>query len=283
MSFLKRAGVCLAFILMAANAQAHHTTAHGGGSGFYLFNPFSTESRPPKTFVALDLSVDELDDHLGIVAKYQLSGEYALHKRLSVGLRLPFATLRENFLPPDTSIGDVALTFKSLLWQGGKPAMALTFGEVTSFPTGNKQDGFGVGTVVFSPYLTWSAHWHEKIDSFLTLGSSILASDHPEPTFDYSVGISVPLVGGKAPLRGFLALQGSTNLSNDNLTAGSTKAFLTPALIWQMTPKLSTTFGYRVSVIDTLDLKPGVILSPISPLLLTDVRMGFVFNTTYAF
>jgi len=274
----------LALSLVAGGAQAHHGShGSGAGSGFSLFNPFSTESRPPKTFLALDFSVDDLDDNLGVVAKYQLSGEYAIHRRASIGLRLPFATIREDYLPKGSGIGDVAFTFKSLLWQGGNPAMSLTFGEVTSFPTGSQKDGFGMGCVVFSPYLTWSAHWHEKIDTFLTLGSSVMASSHAEPTFDYSAGLSVPLIGGKAPLRGFLALQGSTNLAHDELSAGSTKAFLTPALVWQMTPKLSTTWGFRFSVIDTLDLKPGVILSPVSPLLLSDVKMGFVFNTTYAF
>ncbi len=283
LSFKMKACVFLVLFFLATSAQAHHTATHGGGTGFTLFNPFSTESRPPKTFLALDFSADALDDHLGMVVKYQLSGEYAIHPKVSLGLRIPLATLREEFLPKQTSIGDVALTFKTLLWRSSEPAMSLTFGEVTSFPTGNSNDGFGTGVVVFAPYLNWAVRWHKKIDTFLTLGSSVSASHEAAPTVDFATGISVPLVGGKAPLKGLLSLQGSTNLSNDSFSTGSTKAFLTPALIWQMSPKFSTTWGFRVSVIDTLDLKPGVILSPISPLLLTDVKMGFVFNSTYAF
>lgn len=270
-------------LLLSPQSLWGHHPGHAMGSGFSLFNPFSTESRPPKTYLALDLSVDGLDDHLGIVAKYQLSGEYAIHKRISVGLRLPFASIRENFLPKDTSIGDVALTFKSLLWSTKDSRMSLTFGEVTSFPTGDQNSGFGAGEVIFSPYLTWSSRWHENFETFLTLGTSVMAANQASPTFDFSAGMSVPLVKGKTPLKGFLALQGSTNLANDSLSVGSTKAFLNPALIWQMSDKLSTTWGFRFSVIDTLDLKPGEILSPISPLLLTDVKYGFVFNTTYAF
>lgn len=283
LSFKMKACVCLVLLLWATGAQAHHTVTHGGGAGFTLFNPFSTESRPPKTYLALDFSADALDDHLGVVVKYQLSGEYAIHPRISLGLRVPLATLREEFLPKQTSIGDVAFTFKTLIWRSAKSAMSLTFGEVTSFPTGNANDGFGAGVVIFAPYLTGSLRWKEKIDTFLTLGSSVAASHEAAPTVDFATGISVPLVGGKAPLKGMLSLQGSTNLANDNFSTGSTKAFLTPALIWQMTPQWSTTWGFRFSAIDTLDLKPGVILSPISPLLLTDVKMGFVFNSTYSF
>ncbi len=261
---------------------AHHTTSHAG-TGFALFNPFSTESRPPKTYIALDISIDELDDHLGSVAKYQLSGEYVVHPRVSVGARLPFATLNQDFLPQGSSLGDVAFTLKSLLWSAQDPRMGLTFGQVVSFPTGKKDEGYGAGNVIFSPYLTYSAQWFHQLDSFITLGTSVLAADQPAPSLDFSTGITVPIVNGKAPLKILLALQGSTALSSENLGAGSTKAFLNPALFWQLTPKLSTSLGARVSVIDTLQLKPGVILSPLSPLLLTDVKAGFLFNTTYAF
>jgi len=273
----------ICFFLLSNSSHAHHTSAHSGG-GFALFNPFSTESRPPKTYIALDISIDELDDHLGSVAKYQLSGEYVVHPRVSVGARLPFATLRQDYLPQGSGLGDVAFTLKSLLWSQQEPnRMGLTFGQVVSFPTGKKDEGYGAGDVIFSPYLTYSAQWFHQLDSFITLGTSVLASSQPAPSLDFSTGITVPIVNGKAPLKILLALQGSTALSSENLNAGSTKAFLNPALFWQLTPKLSTSLGARVSVIDTLQLKPGVVLSPLSPLLLTDVKAGFLFNTTYAF
>ncbi|KAB2837915.1 transporter, partial [bacterium] len=118
----------------------------GGGSNFY--NPFSTSSRPPRTFLSFTFNVDALDDGLGEVLRYQLAGEYAVHRRFSVGMRLPFLTIREKFLPRSDGIGDIALSFKGLLWSQPSSRMNLTLGGGFSFPTGNEAKGLGAGDVL---------------------------------------------------------------------------------------------------------------------------------------
>ncbi|HCU23405.1 MAG TPA: hypothetical protein DF383_00165, partial [Deltaproteobacteria bacterium] len=134
----------------AVPASAHHVGGHGGPS---YFNPFSTTSRPPRTFLSFTFSVDSLDANLGEVIRYQLSGEYAVHRRFSIGVRLPFLTVHERFLPESTGIGDVALTLKGLLWSRPAKRMSLSLGNAVSFPTGNEARGLGAGEVLFSPFL----------------------------------------------------------------------------------------------------------------------------------
>lgn len=274
---------CLALVGMTGlgQAMAHHVSGHGGG-GSSFYNPFSTQSRPPRTFLSFTFNVDALDDGLGEVLRYQLSGEYAVHRRFSVGMRLPFLSIREKFLPRSDGIGDVALSFKGLLWSQPKSRMNLTLGGGFSFPTGNETKGLGAGDVLISPYLNYTAGLG-PVDFYTTLGTSVAAADQASPTFDYQVGANIPVLKGKIPLHLFVAFQGSTSIRDDVFTSGSTKAYITPGLILYLRDDLITTFGARVSVLDTLSVKPGVALAKTSTSLLSDVLAGFNFNIDYFF
>lgn len=274
---------CVALVWMTCVPQsmAHHVSGHGGG-GSSFYNPFSTQSRPPKTFLSFTFNVDVLDDDLGEVLRYQIAGEYAVNRRFSVGMRVPFLSIREKFLPSSDGIGDIALSFKGLLWSRPERRMNLSLGGGFSFPTGNENEGAGAGTVLVSPYLNYTMALG-PVDFYTTLGSTVSASSEASPTIDYNTGFNIPLIRGEIPLHLFVAFQGSTSVRDDVFTNGSTKAYITPGLILYLRKDLITTFGARVSVLDTLKVKPGVALAKTSASLLSDVLAGFNFNVDYFF
>jgi hypothetical protein len=278
MSALAALALCL---LVSSSVQAHHVSGHGGGGSNY-YNPFSSSSRPPRTFFSFTFTADNLDQGLGQVYRYQLSGEYAFNRRLSAGVRLPFLSIREKFLPDSDSIGDVAVSVKGLLWSKPERRMNLTLGQAFSFPTGNEARGLGAGVVLASPYLNYTMALG-PIDYYLTVGTTVALASEPAPSIDYNTGFNIPLFKEDIPVHLFVALQGSTSLGDDVFTNGSTKAYLTPGLIFFLRQNLITTLGVRVSVIDTLKVKPGVALAKSSTALLSDVEAGFNFNIDYFF
>jgi hypothetical protein len=262
-------------------ASAHHVSGHGGGGSNY-YNPFSSSSRPPRTFFSFTFTADNLDQGLGQVYRYQLSGEYAFTRRLSVGARLPFLSIREKFLPDSDSIGDVAVSVKGLLWSKPERRMNLTLGQAFSFPTGDESRGLGAGVVLASPYLNYTMALG-PVDYYLTVGTTVGLASEPAPSIDYNTGFNIPLFKEDIPVHFFVALQGSTSFGDDVFTNGSTKAYLTPGFIFFLRQNLIATLGVRVSVIDTLEVKPGVALAKSSTALLSDVEAGFNFNIDYFF
>ena len=267
--------------LLSGEARAHHVSGHGAGGANY-FDPFSSQSRPPRSFVAATVGLNNLDDGLGQVVRYQLSGEYAVTSRFSIGATLPFMTTREKFLPERTSIADVSVLFKGLVWRNPKPSLSLTLGSGVSFPTGDEVDGFGTGDFLFSPFVNFA--WRlGRVDVYTTLGSTLAAAESVNPSLDFNAGVNVPLKGGSVPIHGFLAFQGSTTFTSDVLENGSTKAYLTPGLIFYLSDSLITTLGAQISILDTLKIKPGAALAKTSSILLSDVQVGVNFNINYFF
>jgi hypothetical protein len=272
--------VLAVFFLLAGPAAAHHP-GHGGGGGTGLFNPFSTLSRPPRTFVNLTFGFDSLDGNLGEVYTTQVSGEYALHRRFSLGARLPVTVVRGRFVQAE-GLGDAALTIKGLAWESPKDRLFLSLGLDTAFPTGRESKGLGAGDVVFSPYATVSKGF-ERVDLFGTLGTSVAAAADARPSLDFALGANVPILKQGVGFDAFLAFQGSTTFANQVLTSGSTKAYLKPGVTIRPIEPLRISVGGKISVLDTLEVKPGETLPPTSPVLLTDVVYGFLFDLNYSF
>ena len=270
-------GICA----LAPSAFAHHTAGHGGGGS--ALSPFSGSSRPPKTFLDLSFTADALDLERGEAFTYQLAGEYAFHRRLAVGARVPFLTLNQG-LSSSTGLGDVALTLKGLIWRDEARDLSLNLGSEVSFPTGDESEGFGSGTVSFFPYLNVSKHF-SFFDAFLTGGGTLEAAT-PEgrgSSFDYAAGVSFPVLKRSLPLDLFLAFQGSSFLGSDTFTDGSTKGYLKPGIAFHFGKHLVAAVSGKISVIDTLRLKRGVVLTPTSPAFQTDVEAGFASNLYYSF
>lgn len=267
--------------LAADRAEAHHVTVHGGtGSG--SFNPISGQSRRPASAVDFSFGVDRLDGGLGYVLTYQLAVEYAVLRRLSLGLRVPFLSIRERFLPATDGIGDVAVSAKGLIAEWAAQKTFLQAGMEVSFPTGDSGKGTGSGDVVFSPTLTLSKGFR-PITFLLTAGTTFAAADPVRPSADYAASAVVPLTQKELPVDFFLSFQGSTAVQSGVFNGGSTKAYLRPGFVFHMSPKILATLAGKFSVLDTLTLRRGIALSRQSTAPLSDVQAGFLFNMNYSF
>lgn len=268
-------------VFICATAEAHHVAGHGGAMAS-SFNPYSSQSRPPHTFLDYSFSVDRLDGGLGYVLTYQLAAEYSVTRRIGLGARVPFFTIREKFLPDTDGIGDVAVTAKFLAGEWPLQRLFLTFGSDTSFPTGSESKGTGTGDVTLSPFATLSKGFRH-VSLVTTLGTTLALAHQIRPSLDYALTAIIPLVEGALPVDFFLSFQGSTATTSQTFTNGSTKAYLRPAFVFHLTPKLLTTLGAKVSVVDTLEVKPGAPLSKVSTAPLSDVQAGFLFDINYSF
>lgn len=262
-------------------ADAHHVTAHGGAAGG-SFNPYAGQSRRPESYADLTFGVDRLDGGLGYVLTYQVAAEYAPWRRLSFGVRVPFLSIREKFLPATDGIGDVALSIKGLVAEWPLRKLFLQAGTEIAFPTGDLDKGTGSGDVVFSPYLTLSksSRWATLL---ISAGSTMAAADPVRPSADYALSAIVPITKGELPVDFSLSFQGSTAVQSGIFTGGSTKAYLRPSFVFHLSQKLLATLGGKFSVLDTLELQPGIALSRQSTAPLSDVQAGFLFNMNYSF
>ncbi len=279
-----RRGFLLALVLLVSavsRAEAHHVVGHGGGVGG-SFNPYAGQSRRPTSYADFTFGMDRLDGGLGYVLTYQVAGEYAPLRRLSLGVRVPFLSIREKFLPKTDGIGDVAVSVKGLLAEWPLQKLFLQAGTEVSFPTGSLDKGTGSGDVVFSPYLTLSKRFR-PVTLLLTAGSTLAASDPVRPSADYAATAIIPVTEGNLPVDFFLSFQGSTAVQSGIFTGGSTKAYLRPAFVFHLSSKLLATLSGKFSVLDTLEIQPGISLARQSTAPLSDVQAGFLFNMNYSF
>ncbi|MCB1215060.1 MAG: hypothetical protein KDK66_06235, partial [Deltaproteobacteria bacterium] len=145
---------CCVYFVGISSVQAHH--AGGGAGSSSSISIQSTRQSLPRNQVYLNAGIDFLDGSLGEVFTYELQGEFAVHKRFSLGVRLPFEMVRMDLLPSSNHLGDVSLLTKGSLWHSSDERSYLTLGLETSFPTGNDQGGRGAGVVTMTPYLSFS-------------------------------------------------------------------------------------------------------------------------------
>lgn len=277
-----KVGLAAAILLLGINvAEAHHVAGHGGSLSS-SFNPYSSQTRPPQTFVDFNFNVDRLDGGLGYVLSYQTAAEYSVNRRFSFGARIPFLTIREKFLPDTDAFGDIAAGVKFLAGEWPLQRMFLTLGSEVSFPTGSEDKGTGTGDVMFSPYVTLSKGFH-RFSLVTTLGSTLAATSHVYPSLDYALSLIVPVTKGALPVDFFLTFQGSTAATSKTFTNGSTKAYVRPAFVFHLTSKFLATLGGKFSAVDTLEVKKGITLSRLSTAPLSDVQAGFTFDINYSF
>ena len=279
--------VVICVMWLAKSAGAHHVSGHGSRSGNGIaslgsFNPISSQSRRPETFLDYSFNVDRLDGSLGYVLIHQWSGEYSFRRRFSVGGRIPLLSIRENFLPDTDGFGDLAISFKALVGEESRKGFILNAGSEVSFPTGSESKGTGSGSLMLAPFISLSKAF-KPISLFFALGSTLALENPISPSLDYSASVMLPLVTGALPLEMLMALQGSTVVASRTFTEGSTKVYFKPALALHLTQKTLATFGAKISVIDTWVVKSGVTLSRLSTVPLGDVEAGFVFDINYSF
>lgn len=276
--FLQKVGLCVVILGMVSDHQllAHHVS----GGSVRGFDPSLSQSRAPTHSVDFRLQGDRLDGHLGYVLGYHFSGEYALHRRLGVGLTLPVLSVREAFLPDTDRLGDVALSLKGLILSG--PFLLLA-GSEFSFPTGSEARGTGAGHVQWTPTLTLVKGKWKRVALIGILGTTLGLSEVIRPSLDYGASVVFAAIRGALPVDFVLAWEGTTTLASDIFVGGATKAYLKPGLILHMTPKVLVNLGVKLSVLDTLKLKPGVALARQSTVPLGDATAGFSLGVNYAF
>lgn len=264
----------IVFLIAFQNlAHAHHTAGHGMSGP--SFNPI-TSVRTPKTIVGLGVNADSLDSDQGYAVAYKISGEYALNSRWSLGAIVPVSTVRTTGLQ-HTGLADVSLLAKGVLWQNMEEKIFLLGGTSVSVPTGNKNSGLGAGDVLVSPSLT-VAKGLKRLNLFSSVGSSVAMTHEVRPSLDYAVGSVVTLVPGEYPLEAVFSVQGSSIFGSNTFQNGSTKIYLSPALIFPMTTSSRLTVGGKFAVVDELKLKSGVVLSSNSTALFTDIRSSVFTN-----
>jgi hypothetical protein len=234
----------------------------------------------PRPYAAFSFSVDFLDEDVGEVYTYQVSGEYPIHRRFSLGTRIPFYSVREEFLPSNDKIGDVGLLMRGVLW--GSESQTLLVGQDVTFPTGSDTESLGAGVVTFNPYLSYLKTFG-FIDLYGQSGIVVEAASAINPTLIYQVGLSFSIVRKGLPVDFLLAFQGVSYLASDMFNDGSTKGYLLPGFILKFTKQLEGTFLGKISILDTLKLKPGLSTDDIGVSLLSDVEAGFGFNINYEF
>jgi hypothetical protein len=115
------------------------------------------------------------------------------------------------------------------------------------------------------------------------VGTTLGLSEVVRPALDYGASVIFAAIRGPLPIDFFLSWEGTTTLASDTFVAGATKAYLKPGLILHLTPKLLVNLVAKVSVLDTLELKPGLVLAPQSTVPLGDATAGFSLGINYSF
>lgn len=275
-------GVLLLVCCVTATRRgwAHHGSGGAGSAGSRQV--ISERLNAPGRNVFFTFEVNEMDEGVGTYLLYQLQGEYAFTRRFSLGASLPFWTVRQNFVPDNTRIGDVALRLKGLPWSSTTGRMGLLLGLDTSFPTGNNEESLGAGAVTFSPYATFGTDF-QVLQVFATATGIFEAAGSVNPTMGYALGLVVPLIKGKVPVKGLLFFQGTTVLEGDTFTSGSSKGFLIPGFLLSLSEHWEASFAGKISVMDTLNFRSDVTSTDFATGLFTDVKAGFIFNLGYIF
>lgn len=268
----------LTFLTLPANA--HHSAGHA--TSLNSFNPYSSQTRTPESFVDFNFNYDHLDGGLGYVLTYQIAGEYAVNRRLSIGARLPIISVRESFLPKADNVGDIALSVKGLVADWSDKRMFLNLGTEVSLPTGKESKGTGTGNLVFSPFATLSKSF-SPMSLIFSAGTTFSAASQVNPSINYASTVVVPVIKSILPTDILLAFQGTTTTSSDTFKSGSTQAYLKPAVTVHIKEKLLATVGAKLAVIDTLSLKPGITLANQSTAPLSDINTGFFLDLNYSF
>ncbi len=257
---------------------------HGGGGGAVtgLQQSIGGRFNPPRTYAFYNFSTNVLNDGMGWLILNQVEGAYAFNSRFSVGGRIPIWTVRENFLPDNTRLGDVALLLKGQVWRSPQQRMSLDLGMDVTFPTGSDTESVGAGVVGLVPYLTFNKSF-DRLQLFTTLSKTVELGAAQNPALSYEVGLQIPLVRGALPLNLLAALQGNTLFASDTFVNGSSQAFAVSGLLLSLSEHWEAALLGRLSMFNTLEFKSGISFDRFATGLLSDVLGGFTFNLGYVF
>ncbi|MFO1519622.1 MAG: hypothetical protein U1F57_08195 [bacterium] len=271
-------GICVSFPpfaeadTTATTAQAHASKSH------------SMKRRHPgegRANFSLSLEVDQIKDG-GTVGIYEFFGEYAVHPRFWVGFSVPFWSIRGGLLPSNDHLGDIGLHLKGVIWKHKHPKLALDFGSSFYFPTGNADESLGAGVTVADPFLNLSYEW-KRLSFYQWVEGSFQMAEVVNPSLLFETGMNVILIRGALPLHFLLSLQGSTFFVNDKFRDKTTQLYIFSGLSLDLTRHWSATLAGKALVSGDLSLKPNLDATDTATGLLSDVKVGFLFNLGYSF
>jgi hypothetical protein len=122
-----------------------------------LPRPLVTEKAFPEDEVIFAVSVNEGLD--SIMGKFTYEQRFGARNQLEVVV--PFGWSKRLVAPPDpetewgSSLGDIAVAVKRAFYHNLKRGSILSASAELIVPTGDKNSGFGKGTFVFEPFLTF--------------------------------------------------------------------------------------------------------------------------------
>lgn len=278
----------IAFLLLCLGMATQTSLAHhpGGSTGAAgstrTFNPFVLGMGGLRNSASATFDWSHLDNGAGDFFMYQVSGEYAVWDRLSFLARIPIVSLQLNFRPDQTGLGDIVFGAKGLVLSGERYALHL--GNDFSFPSGDRDDGTGVGAVTGAPYLSLFYDWG-AVSVFTSAGVNFLWDEDPEPRLDASGGVAIPLIKRKVPVTLFASLRSNLLFADEVFTQGSFKLFVVPGVIVypSESQRISITISGKVAIADELSVKTGQILTQNNLALVEDVFAGVTLDFTYTF
>lgn len=278
---LVRQCVCVSMLFASFSAHAHHTAGHGG-SPIAFSGLTGNDVHAPKTLIGIGFAGDVHDEDLGYQLNAQLYGEYAITPRIGVGAYLPFQSIRDPFRANTDGISDMVFTMKGVVWESPRNMWGVMLSNAVSLPTGNASAGRGGGKVAIAPGVTVMHQW-EHAHLFASTGVTTSLASAGQPTIDYVVGGSVNLKPHYPMLDLCVHWQGHTIASSSVFTSGSSKGFVSTAVLVQWNAHWRSTIGGRVSVLDTLSIRPDVTIGRDAAALLLDVKAGGFMNVEFLF
>lgn len=160
-----RSLVLLGGLLWASPGAAHHVVSD---SGIAWVEPISVVEVDVE---AADFSHGERDE--GVWQRIRVTGQWALHERLSVSLQVPWTSVQFADGRGAMGNGDLEVGARVELWGTEHGEFLLSAGVGAELPTGVSQDQLGNGHFELAPFLALSTQWHPN-----WLGFALLSSRH---------------------------------------------------------------------------------------------------------
>ncbi|EKD42481.1 MAG: hypothetical protein ACD_73C00140G0003 [uncultured bacterium] len=264
--------------LFSPLALAHHPVASANSGSRTLYYQGNQAQPSSRAYFSFDFQHE--DNAIGQLLTFNLGGEWALSKKISLLGLIPLNYLAHNARNNEWGLGDISF--------GGKVSFladkTILFSSLQIFlPTGDQGKGFGRKGIGNQFDLFGGITLHDWV-LYLNPGINFGWSSPRDPVFSAVLGLESPHILDEKINFG-LSLSSNTYLDSATFTAGSSKVSLNPQINWSFDKKRKWTLtqSLHVSIIDQLSLKPAVTLNNTSLSLLNDTLWGLTTTLNYNF
>ncbi len=260
------------FCVFSPAVQAHNGS-HGSSPAVSNAASMNWNQGALNSEVFTQYTLDVLDESLGLQHTITVGGLWAINKNWQLALEMPFLLLDHDLSGFASGPGDLVV--------GGRYAFGdncngpnWSAGSYWSLPTGSETTGLGRGTMTQTLQLGFSVPIQKHALGFST-SLNFSYDSVLEPMLMNRLQWQFPKFA-KDRLTFSVSLSSETYLDSAVFSNGSTKVFAEPSLRVELGKKQrwSVTTQGRVSVVDTLGRKAGVVAGTVSDILLNDVLFG---------